>query len=143
MATVKPEWELSRDAEQLVSKLKEKYPTKFGHITVDQVGCAMITNKDKPDSQEWIAKITGVVDPVTIYCSKKYIIQFYRSSWDALTPAQKSAVIFQQMCKIPDDPDGKLNTEDLKDIKCMVKSLGVDYINRLDLPDLALDEVSI
>jgi hypothetical protein len=137
MATLVPEWEINEEAEQLVAKLVEMYPEKFGHISADAIGCAQITNKDKSESADWDSKINGITEPVGLYTPKRYIIWWHKDTWDKFAPAQKSVEIVSNLLRIPDPMDGSLLKQDLKDHKCLVRSWGVDYKNNVNLPDLA------
>ena len=141
MVQVAKEWQVVREAEELVATLCQKYPEKLGMVKADKVGVAQVTNKERPESDDSFAKIIGVTDPANVFCSKMYIIWFFKSTWDELNPAQKSALIMSKLLRISDDCDGGLLAEDLKDIKSMVKNFGVDYMVNPKLPDLAKEKV--
>jgi hypothetical protein len=137
MAQLKPEWEIVKEAETLVERLCELYPEKLGHIDPGTIGCAMITNKDRPDSADWDFKLIGVRDPVSLYSSKQYVIWFHKNVWDVYEKKQKAMMIMRALLKIPEDLDGSVVAEDLKDIKCLVRTWGVDYMTNPNLPDLS------
>jgi len=143
MANIKTEWEVVKEAEAIVTRLCELYPEKLGHVSADTIGCAQITNKDKPDSQSYIAKIVGVKMPISLYCQKIYVIMFHKNVWDVQTKAQKSAIIMGRLLRIPDEPDGAVTPEDLKDSRSLVKAFGVDYLDNPKLPDLAAEKVNL
>lgn len=139
---IKPEWEVNKEAEGIVERLCELYPEKVGHVSPDFIGCAQIVNKDQPENQEWNAKLVGVREPVTLYCPKRYIIEFYRNKWEMLNKAQKAVLIMSKLLRIPEDPDGSMLAEDLKDVKCLVKTFGVDYLESPTLPDMSAERVT-
>lgn len=139
---IKPEWEVCKESEKIVERLCELYPEKVGHVSPDTIGACAITNKDQPENQDWIAKLIGIKEPVTLYCTKRYIIVFFKNKWDTLNKAQKSVLIMGKLLRIPEDPDGSLLGEDLKDVKCLVKTFGVDYLESPTLPDMTDDRVT-
>lgn len=137
MAQIKPEWEIVKEAEQLVARFCELYPEKFGHIQPDTIGCAMITNKDRPDSADYDFKIKGVREPEALYSSKQYVVWFYKNIWDSYNKKQKAFVLFRALMSIPEDPDGSVVKEDLKDWRCLIKIFGIDYMDNPNVPDLS------
>jgi hypothetical protein len=136
MPTLIPEWEICEEAERLVAALVEMYPDKFGHVGIDAIGCAMITNKEKPESGE-DSKIVGIKEPVGLFTPKRYIIHFHKNTWESFTPAQKSVEMVFNLLKIPDPMDGSVIAPDLKDHKCLVRVWGPDYKDNPNLPNLA------
>jgi len=132
-----PTWEILDEGQKLVVTLCDMYPEKLGHVTPDKIGVAVITNKDKTETQEWDARMVGVTAPASLFSSKMYIIYMNKNTWDNYSPAQRSAMLMYNLLKIPDPMDGSMVKEDLKDHKCMVKAWGVDYIDNPALPDLA------
>jgi hypothetical protein len=137
MPQVESEWEINQEAEKLIEKLVETYPEKLGHIGHEEIGCAQIVNKDRPDSWDYDSKLVGVKAPGSLYCPKKYIIWWHKNTWDSYTPAQRAAMLMAKLLRIPDPMDGSVLKEDLKDVKCMVRSFGVDYMQNPNLPDLS------
>ena len=142
MPQSEPVWELMKDAEEMVAQLCDKYPEKFGHIDQSSIGCAAITGKDKPPTQIWDAKIGGIREPEALWSKKKYCIQFYKSTWELYDKRLRAAMLFKLLVRIPDDCDGKVLPEDLKDCYCLVKAFGPDYMKSPNMPDL-LDQKQI
>jgi predicted metallopeptidase len=139
MSQIKPEWEIVKEAEDIVARLCELYPDKLGHVNHEVVGCAQMINKEKPDSAP-LAKIMGVKSPLSLYSTKQYVVAFHKNTWDSLTHPQKSVLVMSMLLRIPDDSDGGLLAEDLKDLKVLVRAFGVDYIDSPKLPDLTADK---
>lgn len=135
-----PVWELMKDAEQMVRDLVAMYPEKFGHVDADMVGCAAVTGKDKPPTQEWQAKISGLREPEALWSKKIYCIQFYKTTWESLGVEHRQHMIFKQLERIGDDCDGKVLPEDLKDSYCLVKAYGPDYMRQTTLPNLLTEK---
>lgn len=137
MAQLKPEWEIIKEAEQLVERLCELYPEKLGHIDPGTIGCAAIVNKDRPDSADWDHKLKGIKEPESLYSSKQYVIWFHKNTWDAYDKKQRAMMIMRALLRVPEEPDGSVVSEDLKDIKCLVRTFGVDYMNNPNIPDIS------
>lgn len=137
MAQIKPEWIINGEAETLVRTLCDLYPEKLGHIDSNKIGCAAIANKEQPETKTGDATLVGVSEPTSLYCTKSYIIWFYMNIWEEYTPAQRSFMLMKQLLRIPEDYDGSILKEDLKDVKCLVKTWGVDYMDNPGIPDLS------
>lgn len=142
MAQIKSEWEIVGEAEKMVKDLCNLYPDKLGHIDSNRIGCAAIANKEQPATQEYDAKLVGVGEPTSLFCSKQYIISFYKQTWDAYSQAQKSMMVMKQLLRIPEEVDGAVLKEDLKDVRCLVKAFGMDYMDSPTLPDLTAGKYS-
>lgn len=136
MSQVEPEWAIVKEAEEMVEKLCNMYPDKVGHVDPKLIGCAAITNKERPEAQDYDSKISGIKKPEALFTSKVYVVAFYQNVWDGYTQPQRSAMIMRNLLRIPEGMDGSLIKEDLKDLKCLVSAWGVDYINNPKLPDL-------
>lgn len=139
MPQIKPEWAISGEAQDIVSKLCQLYPERFGHIMSDSIGCIGMMNKDKGENKK-DSKIKGIKMPESLFCSKIYIIEFFQNSWEEYTPAQRAAMLIKNLDRIPDTedgPDGSVLPEDLKDNRTLVKGWGVDYMDNPQLPDLS------
>ena len=136
MAQAEPVWELLKEADDMVAKLVQKYPEKFGHIDPEVIGCAAIGGKTKPEGQTWDAKLGGIREPEALWSKKTYCSQFYKSTWDTYDARQRAAMLFKLLVRIPDESNGKVLPEDLKDCYCLVKAFGPDYMKNPSLPDL-------
>ena len=131
-----PVWELMKDADDLVAALISAYPEDLGHISDPEIiGCAAITGKNKPN-EKWDAKIEGIKEPAALWSKKVYCISFYKSTWDGYAQNQREAMLFKLLERIPDDCNGKVLPEDLKDSYRLVKKFGTDYMVNPKLPSL-------
>lgn len=139
----KKQYEICKEAQQIIERLCSLYPNKFGHIDPSTVGCVMITNKEKSETQD-DCKIRGVKEPDSIFCSKRYIIEFYKTNvWDLYDAGQRSGMLYKQLERIPDKdegPDGSVEKLSLQDSRTLVANYGVDYMDG-KLPDLAAEKV--
>lgn len=140
MAKGPNEWERNAVAEDMIQKIVEKNPSKFGHIDTTAIGCVQIINKDKPATADWDAKIIGFPMPELMFSSKAYLIWFHRSTWDSKDDASKSIMLAEQLLKIKDEFDGGLNSEDVKGHGCLMKAFGIHYRSNPSVPDLSTVE---
>lgn len=136
MPQVEPEWAIVQEAEDIARRLIDKYPEKLGHIGVDEIGVAAIVNKPRPDTADWFAKTKGIKHPEALYCPKKYIIFFHMDTWDQFDPVTKQYMILAELMRIPDPPDGSVLKKDIQDVKALVKTFGVDYLENANKPNL-------
>ena len=142
MAAIAPEWEVSKPAEEMIAKVVEKYPAKFNHIDAKHIGVAVVTNKDRPDGWDGLVKIIGLKEPLSLFSQKQYIFWFHQSTWEHLSEPVKIALLISILLRLPPEFDGSVLPPDLKDVKCMVKAFGVDYLDNPNLPNLLETEVA-
>lgn len=141
MPAIAPEWEVNKDAEEMIGKIVEKYSERFNHIDPKLIGVAMVTNKDKPDGWDGLLKIVGLKEPLSLFSPKQYILWFHKSTWEHLTENVKVALLVSTLLRLPPDFDGSVLPPDLKDVKSMVRAFGVDYLENPELPNLLETEV--
>ena len=141
--TEEPTWEINGEAEEMVSKIVELNPEKFGHVDPEQIGAAMIVGKDPPDSQDWDAKLAGIKQPELIFSKKTYVIKFFKATWEKYDKKQRSAMLFKMLSRIPEDFDGTVLKEDLHDCRILVRKFGLDYMASPSLPDLTEQKIAI
>lgn len=127
------------EAESIMKKLVEKYPTKFSNVDCITVSWWSITNKEKPKSCRTIAKIMGLKPPVSLITDQRYIVVVYNSDWTQFNPAQKAIVVAHEISHI--EGDGSLSKHDLEDFSSLIKKFGVGYINNTELPNIVEEDV--
>lgn len=140
MPQAEPIYGQHKEAEAIIASLVDKYPERFGHVDASAIGCVEITGKDKPESQDWDAKISGIKAPLSTFASKVYVIEFFKKTWDDYAPQQRQFMLFRMLAQIPEKFDGGSAKIDLKDMRCLVKKFGVNYMERVDLPDLVKEK---
>lgn len=136
MPKQEPVWEFSSEADALVKQICETYPEKFGHLDLNLIGCCAIANKEPPESQDWDCKISGVTEPELLFSKKTYVLHFFKCTWEKYEPKQRVLMLFRQLVRIPDEFDGSLLKEDLKDCRCLVKAFGLGYMDNPNVPNL-------
>jgi len=138
------QWEQVKEAEATVEKLINNYPDKFGHIIPGQIAVFQIVNKERPKGAKWFAKIEGVKAPISLVCDRRYVIHFFKSTWDEFTPAQRAYILTEMLYHVPasegGEPDGSLVPEDFKSYKDLTKRFGVDPLSDPNLPDLSKEK---
>lgn len=122
------------EALKIVSGLRDMYPEQFAHIDTTEIGVVMAVGAEKPKS--WMFKVEGIKPHTAVYCKKRYIIYFLDVTWNILNENQKIAMLFKALTQIPDEFDGKVSPDDLKDCKKLVKAFGTDYMQSPGLPNL-------
>lgn len=137
MPNIAPEWEVNKEANKVIQRLIDTYPEKLGHVDPSSVACAYITNKDRPESTRWYAKIVGAKPPLSLFTQKAYVIYCFKDTWDMFTQAQRSMMILEMLLRIPDEADGTVLQDDLKGLKVLIARFGVEYMEDPDLPDVA------
>ena len=143
MPKLEAQWEFVKEADDLVKQIVAAKPEHFNKIDPDQIGCVMIVNKEPPKGQDWDAKISGITAPDLLFAKKTYVVQFYKSTWDKYDRRQRIAMLIRLLFRIPEEFDGSILKEDLKDSRKLVKAFGVDYMTNPKLPDLLEDKLAI
>lgn len=116
-------------------KLIEKYPDQFGNIDVATIACVAIQNKQRSDKKSQLWDIKAIKPPISRYCQKQYIFVFFQHDWDELSEKHRKIIVADCLCSIPPGGGGSVNPMDYKDHSMMLRTLGVDYMGRDDVPD--------
>lgn len=142
MAQSKPEYESIDEYSNIASQLINKYPEVFGQLDVDKIKCVAITNKERSDRKP-LWEVRSVPYPIRMDCPYAYYIIVYMSDWVELDDAHKAALVAASLHAIPfeSDKEGKVNQPDMKDYSNMLRTMGVDYMDSPDIPNLLTDEV--
>lgn len=141
MPQVKPEYEIVSEFSTLAQGLKAKYPDIFGSIDLDTIKCVGITNKErKPGKRMWESK--PVAMPVKMDCPYAYYIVVYMKDWVELDETYRLLLVADALCSIPSaDDEGKILQPDMKDFSIMLRTFGVDYMDKQGSPNLLKDNV--
>lgn len=147
MAQQKPEYEEIEDFNEYIVELVEKYPEMFPGANAEEYSSNIkafgLINKPFKDGKDPVERIYGIADPVRKVCEVSYIVSVYQEVWDAMSEKHRAALVMSALRRIPTDAtsEGKLTPLDYKDDGAMVRTLGVDYLDRDDIPDLLNDDV--
>lgn len=142
MAKVKPVYEELSDFTDLADKLLSLYPSVFPSIDAKQIAAVQIVNKVRPEKKSQVWELRPVVPPVTLFCPKLYFVTVYSSDWDSFTDNHKAAVVADILLSISPEGEGKTVPFDKKDHSLILRTLGIDYMQTADIPNLLDGKVS-
>jgi hypothetical protein len=141
MAQIKPQWEPLVQFSVMAAKLIEKYPERYLGVEIDKLIAYSCTNKDKPKGGTKPYEMSGESEPESFTNSKQYFVKLFQSDWDSRTEQQQLAIVASVLERIdPDDP-GKIKPLDHRDQGVMLRTFGIDWHDRGDLPHLLNDNV--
>ena len=143
MANQKPQWEEVQEFIQIAAKLAEKYPDRFDGVHVDEIVAYAVTNKDKPKSKVKTYEMSGIKEPESFCSSKVYFVKLFKTDWDGRSEKSKTAIVMSALERIDPQNPGDVKPLDLRDQRVMVNTLGANWEDRDDIPDLLGDKVFI
>lgn len=145
MAQIKAEYEENKEFSEIAQQLSQKYPEVFSTLDVDQIKCVAITNKDRSEKSDVLWKTVAVPMPIRMDCPYGYYVVLHLSDWVELGQKHKAALVFDALQSIPteSDKEGRLNTHDLKGYGVSLRTLGLDFMEREDIPNLLTDSIKI
>lgn len=141
MAQVEPVYDEIPEFADIADKLIAKYPSEFGNIDVAKIACVGITNKTRGEKKKQIWDIRPIRPPVSMFCPKEYIVVFFQHDWDSLGDVHRSLIVADVLCSIPPDGKGTIQPMDYKDHSKMLRTFGVDYMDRNDVPDILSKDI--
>ena len=137
---VKPEYEKITEFETIVQKLVKKYPDVLDGINPEAIVCFGVTNKE-PKEGKPLYEIKTVAYPIRLDTAYDYYVIVNTKDWDTFTPKHKALLVFDILCGISREEPGKTVPFDLKDHSVVIRTVGVDYMRRGDVPDIVNDSV--
>ena len=142
MANVKTEYTENTEAAAIASQLVEKYPEVFGALDVANITFRRIMNKERNEKKKYW-EVKSVPFPVRIDCPHGYYITMYNQDWAEMDESHRALLVAEALHTIPteQDKEGKLNTFDIKTFGNMVRTFGVDFMDKSDVPNLLKDTV--
>lgn len=141
MPQVAPNYEELPEFLDIADQLIDRFPDMFGQIDLGRISAFAVTNKDRKDASKPIWEIMPVKPPVSILCNKDYIINVFQNSYEELGEKHKAVLVADALNAISTEGKGKLNPKDLKEYAVMVRTLGVDFMENPDIPDLLNENV--
>lgn len=136
MAKVAPEYEQLPEFIEILEKVVELYPDTFPNIDAEQIAAVQIVNKPRPESRSQVWDLKPVGPPVTLFCPKRYFVTVYTSDWEVFSEEHKAAVVADVLFSISPEMDGKVVPFDKKDHSVILRTLGVDYMNEGNIPNI-------
>jgi len=141
MVQAAKEYEHLEEFDTIAAKVVEKYPEVFYGVNLDEIRCVSVVNKDRPEKQDKLWEVMPVKMPIKMDCKYGWYISIYSSDWHKLVEKHKKLLVASALCSIPtdDNAEGKTKPPDYKDYAVMLRTFGVDYLDKDDVPDI-LDE---
>lgn len=135
MAKIKPIYEELPEFVEIMEKIIDLYPNVFPNIAPDEVAAIKIINKERPEKKSQVWELKPVVPPITLFCPKKYFVTLFSSDWDAFSQEHKAAVVADVLMSM-DPEEGKTIPFDTKDHGAILRTLGIDYMNEAEIPNI-------
>lgn len=136
MAQTEPRYEELPEFIEVADKLISKYPDQFGNIDLAKIACVSIQNKERSDKKAQLWDVKAIKPPISIFSSKHYIFIMFQKDWDESSEKRRGHIVADCLCSIPPNGGGNITPMDYKDHAMMLRTLGVDYLDRDDVPDL-------
>ena len=140
MPQIKPEYEAIPEFRQMAVKLVDKYPEVLNGVKATEIQCVGVTNKDPKDGRpQW--EIKPVLMPMRMDCPYSYYVILNMKDWAGMDEKHQALLAFDVLCSISPEGDGRVVPFDLKDHAVVVRTVGVDYLARPDVPNILTDDV--
>ncbi len=140
MPQIRPEYEVIEEFKAIAAKLVEKYPEVLDGINPNAVRCVGVTNKD-PKEGKPLWEVRPVPMPIRLDCPYDYYVIVNAHDWSSWSPNHQALLAMDVLCSLSREGDGKVVPFDLKDHAVMLRTVGVDYMKRADVPDIINDQI--
>lgn len=140
MAQVKPEFERLKEFDTYVATLVHKYPDVLDGLDPKEIVGFAVLNKD-PKENKPLFEIRTVPFPVRLDVLYSYYVIVNMKDWESFDSKHQAALVFDVLCSLSKEGDGKVIPFDLKDHSVVLRTLGVDYMKRSDIPDIMTQQV--
>lgn len=140
MPQVKPEYDVIEEFKAIAAKLVEKYPEVLDGINPNLVRCVGVTNKD-PKEGKPLFELRNVPMPIRLDCPYDYYAIVNLADWQSWDTKHQALLAMDILCSISREGDGRVVPFDMKDHSVMLRTVGVDYMKRSDVPDIINDPV--
>ena len=140
---VKPEYEIVDEFPKIAQKLVKKYPEVFLDLDVKSVKCVAVMNKDRKENNLKVWDMKPVHMPMRMDSPYAYYLIVYMSDWSEMEEKNRALLIADALLTLPTTAGegGPLKSFDLKDFNTMVRTFGVDYLTRQDVPNILEKDV--
>ena len=142
MAQIEPIYEEIPEFIELADKIIQKYNTEFANIDVTKLVCVGITNKERSEKKKQLWDMKPITAPISMFCSKEYVVVFYRKDWDSMDEKYRLLAVADVLCSIPPGGGGAVTPMDYKDHSMMLRTFGVDYLDNPKAPDILATDVN-
>ena len=141
MPQLKPEYDVIEDFKATATKLVEKYPEVLDGINPSLIRCVGVTNKD-PKEGKPLWEIRPVPMPIRLDCPYDFYVIVNMNDWQSFSPKHQALLAMDVLCSLSREGDGKVVPFDLKDHAVILRTVGVDYMKRADVPDIINDQIN-
>jgi len=130
MAQLKLEYDIVDEFADIASALSAKYPEVFGGVDTTKIRCVAIINKERKDNAKmW--EVKAVPMPIRMDCPYAWYVVIFLSDWAEMDEVHRQLFVADIMCSIPfDGEEGKVVRPDLNDYSVMLRTFGVDYMDK-------------
>jgi len=136
------EYMIIDEGNDIIKQIRERYPMCFWPVEPANIVVLGVTNKPRPFSQLKLATITKI-DPahrtlIRSFCSKdiQYMIEVYCNDWTSWNDARRQWILAHEISHIGSPVRKGLVKHDLEDFSWIIDSVGIDWFERDDLPEL-------
>lgn len=140
MAQLKPEYETIKEFRTIADKLVHMYPDVLDGISAATLTCVGVKNKD-PKEGKPLFELRPVPYPIRLDCPYDAYVIVNMKDWETFDQKHQAALVFDVLCSLSREGDGKVVPFDLKDHSVVVRTLGVDYMKRAEIPDILSQQV--
>lgn len=127
---------------ELAAEIMEKYPDRCGGFDVSQMVVYAIDNKNRPPTKREWYKLTCGKASETFTNTKKVFVELYMSDWDMLDEVHRQWLVYQVLRRVEvDEGNLKAAKYDYNDTLELVRTLGPEWIEKEELPNLLKDQI--
>lgn len=141
MEKVEPKYEKLTEMDEIILKLKDKYPNVFFEVNPDEVNSYCLVNKVRPDKKAEEVVINGASGVFGIISPIKYILTVYASDWNHWNEAKKAIQVAKAIKRISLDGNGKLTRYDEMNHRCFLDTFGVGYEGKSGLQNILEEDI--
>jgi len=121
-----------KEVDEIIAKLKEKFPNRFPHINSNEVKGLMQMGNSKVK----VAFVRAVRPPYSLFTKVKYLVAVIEERFVDRTSAQKHLILYHELMHIPQEMDGKTIKHDCQDFADIVAKFGPNWVNDDKLKDI-------
>jgi len=136
MAQMVAQWQELKEFGIMVARLVDKYPDRFSHVDPNEVIAYACINKDRTETKAKVYDMTAEKEPEAFTNTKRYFVKFFLSDWEGRDETSKLWLVFSALSRIDPETPGKIGPLDYRDQCIMVRTLGPDWVDKGNLPNL-------
>ena len=130
------------EIEEIIVKLKEKYPDVFAAVIPTEIRAFEITNKQRSPNKPAEISIFGASGVFGVISPVKYILVAYSDDWCNWETNVQIVNVAKAIKRISLDGNGKLNRFDEMNHKSFILTFGLGYEDKQDIPNILTENVN-